>query len=217
MGHAVPVIPNRQAECQGLGRAPSLSCSFRKAQKSTAQPTGRSASASSPSGAGHPGGRSSLAGTFCPALQWLGSWGASCRGMWGQAMSTAKVHVSGQPPASLWPRAAHALGLMSVNPGGRGGGDMSPGHCPQPALELECPFSLFCGYLLRVAASFSKGNFCSMIPSALLCFLFSCQHLRILHVCVPAPAWNFCPQGAIIISHMGQVGTWEGLSVVTQQ
>ena len=46
VGHAIPVIPDRQAECQGLCRAPCLSPrSFRKVQKSTAQPTGCSASA----------------------------------------------------------------------------------------------------------------------------------------------------------------------------
>ena len=80
VGHAVPVIPDHQAECQGLGRAPCLSCSFRTVQKSTAQPTGRSASAQFTQRGGPPSGRSSLAGTFCPVLQWLGSWGASCEG-----------------------------------------------------------------------------------------------------------------------------------------
>lgn len=55
------------------------------------------------------------------------------------------------------------------------------------------------------------------IPFTVLSLFMPTFTLRILHVCVPALAWNFCPQGAIIISHMWQVGTWEGLSVVTQQ
>ena len=88
---------------------------------------------------------------------------------------------------------------------------MSPGHCPQPALELECPFSLLCGYLLRVATSFSKENFCSTIPSPLPCFIFHANiyFTYFTRVC-SCPSWNFCPQGAIIF-HMLRVGTWEAL------
>ena len=81
---------------------------------------------------------------------------------------------------------------------------MSPGHCPQLALELECPFSLLCGYLLRVATSFSKENFCSTIPSPLPCFIFH-ANIYFTRVC-SCPSWNFCPQGAII-SHMLRAGT----------
>lgn len=48
VGHAVPVIPDHWAVCQGLCRAPCLSRSFRKVQKRKVQPTGhRSASAQS--------------------------------------------------------------------------------------------------------------------------------------------------------------------------
>lgn len=77
---------------------------------------------------------------------------------------------------------------------------MSPGHCPQPALELECPFSLLCGYLLQVATSFSKGNFCSTIPSPLPCFIFSCQHLLyIFYACVFLPQPGiFAPKGQLL-------------------
>ena len=201
VGHAVPVIPDHQS-VKGLAgprASPVLLEQYKRVQLS---PQAAQRVPSSPSGAGHPAGGVHSLGPF---VLFCSGWAAgelAVKGMWGQAVSTAKV-----PP--LLPACGHMLPtpwgwFLWTLVGGEVGHRCLRATAPSRPLNWSalslCSVVTFCEWQLH----FPKKIFAPRShPLYRALFFMPTFTLHILRVCVPSPAGIFAPKGQLFSTCCG--------------